>query len=460
MNLLDKITQVINDVDGLMWGLPMIIFLLGAHFLLTIITKFIQKYTLKGIKLSVAKQNGGDGDLSVFGALMTALSSTIGTGNIIGVGTAIYCGGPGAVLWTWIGGIFGIATKYAESYIAVKHRVKHSNGEYSGGAMTVFEHLGKRGLAKIFAYCAAIAAFGIGCATQSSAIVNSLNNTFAIPNWISGLILCTITALVIFGGVKSIAKVCERLVPVMSIIYVIGCIVILVINGKYLPQTISLIVSSAFTTKAAAGGFIGTTIMIAARYGIARGLFSNEAGMGSAPMATAAGKAPNAVKPALIGATGVFWDTVVVCLITGLVIVSSVISNDAITCVGGAITDGNSLVSACFNQIPVIGTPLFVFGIITFAYSTILGWSYYGVTSVRYLFGHKAIKIYQALWIIVIFLGATAKLDTVWTISDILNGVMCIPNVIAIFMCRKQLVEDTKYYLEDDNLDEVDPELE
>lgn len=458
MNILDAVTNVINEIDGAIWGLPMIIFLLGSHIVLTFATKFVQRYTFKGIKLSLQKTNGGEGDVSVFGALMTALSSTIGTGNIIGVGTAIYFGGPGAVLWTWIGGIFGIATKYAESYIAVKHRVKHSNGEYSGGAMTVFEHLGKKGMAKFFAICAGLAAFGIGCATQSSAIVDSLKNTFSIPTWISGLVLCIITAIVIFGGVKSIARVCERLVPIMSIIYIIGCIAILIINGRYLPQTISLIVSSAFTTKAAAGGFVGTTIIIAARYGIARGLFSNEAGMGSAPMATAAGRTNNAVKPAIIGATGVFWDTVVVCLATGLVIVSSVISNDAISCLNFA--NGSELVSACFAQIPVIGTPLFVFGIITFAYSTILGWSYYGVTSVRYLFGHKSIKIYQALWIVVIFLGATVNLNTVWNISDILNAIMCIPNIIAVFMLLKPITKDTKYYLFDDNLDETDFDIE
>lgn len=451
-------SDIVNQIVGLVWGVPMIIFLLGTHIVLTFITKGVQRKTFKGIKLSFEKTNGGSGDLSIFGSLMTALSSTIGTGNIVGVGTAIYFGGPGAVLWTWIGGIFGIATKYAESYIAVKHRVKHSNGEYSGGAMTVFESLNKKTLAKIFAIFAALAAFGIGCATQASAIVDLVSGTFSIPNWVIGLVLCIITAIVIFGGVKSIANVCERLVPVMSIVYIIGCVVILIFNGKYLPQTISLIVSSAFTTKAAAGGFIGTTITIAMRYGIARGLFSNEAGMGSAPMATAAGKASNPVKPALVGSTGVFWDTVIVCLATGLVIVSSVISNDAISCLNYA--NGAELVSACFNQIPYIGFPLYAFGIITFAYSTILGWSYYGVTSVRYLFGHKSIKIYQALWIVVIFLGATLNLNTVWNIADILNALMCIPNVIAVFICRKELVKDTKYYLYEDNLDEVDDSLE
>ena len=458
MKIFDSITNIVNIVDEQIWGLPMIIFLLGSHIVLTIITKFVQRYTFKGIKLSVSKNSSGEGDVSIFGALMTALSSTIGTGNIVGVATAIFFGGPGAVFWTWIGGIFGMATKYAESYIAVKYRVKHSNGEYSGGAMTVFEKLGKKGLAKFFAVCAAIAAFGIGCAVQSNAIVESLNNTFEIPNWISGLILCIITAIVIFGGIKSIANVCERLVPVMSIIYILGCITILILNGKYLPQTISLILSSAFTTKAAAGGFVGTTVITAARYGIARGLFSNEAGMGSAPMASAASKTNNAVKPAIIGATGVFWDTVVVCLATGLVIVSSVISNNSISCLD--LENGSQLVTACFSQIPIIGMPLFVFGTITFAYSTILGWSYYGVTSVRYLFGHKSIKIYQALWIIVIFIGATLNLNTVWNISDILNAVMCIPNIIAVFLLIKPLMKDTNYYLYEGNLEEIDDQME
>ena len=458
MNLLDNIASIVDKIDAAVWDPYMLIILLGTHIYFTYKTSFVQKFIFKGIKLSLQNDSKGSGNLSIFGSLMTALSSTIGTGNIIGVGTAIYAGGPGAVLWTWIGGVFGIATKYAESYIAVKYRVKHNNGEYSGGAMTVFEKLNKKTLAKTFAYLSALAAFGIGCATQSSAIVDSLKNNFSIKPWISGLVICIITAIVIFGGIKSIANVCERLVPVMSIIYVVGCLTILIINVKYLPATISLIISSAFTVKAAAGGFIGTTIMLAARSGIARGLFSNESGMGSAPMATATGKAPNAVKPALVGATGVFWDTVVVCLATGLVIVSSVISNDAISCLNYA--NGSELASACFAQIPLIGAPLYVFGIITFAYSTILGWSFYGVTSVRYLFGHKAIKIYQALWIIVIFVGATVNLNTVWVVSDILNALMCIPNIIALFMLRNQIAEDTKYYLYQDNLDEVDPDLE
>jgi len=458
METLDIISEKIVKLDALIWDYPMIFILLGTHVFLTVITKFVQKQTFKGIKLSLTKSNDTKGNLTLFGALMTAMSSTIGTGNIVGVGTAIYLGGPGAVLWTWIGGLFGIATKYAETYIAIKHRTIHSNGEYSGGAMIVFEKFKKKSLAKSFAILSALAAFGIGCATQSSAIVSSLNTNFAIPNWISGLAISIITAIVIFGGIKSIANVCEKLVPIMAIIYTVGCIVILIINFKYLPETFALIFKSAFTTRAAAGGFVGSTIISAARYGIARGLFSNEAGMGSAPMASATSKTPNAVKPALIGATGVFWDTIVVCLMTGLVVVSSIVSNDAVSC--EYVKNGYEIVSACFSQIPVIGAPLLGFGIITFAYSTILGWSFYGVTSVRYLYGQKAIKIYQVLWVLVAFIAATMDLSTVWVISDILNAFMCIPNIIAIYLCRKQLVKDTNYYLYNDNLDEVDDEIE
>ncbi|MBQ2138154.1 MAG: alanine:cation symporter family protein, partial [Erysipelotrichaceae bacterium] len=391
-----------------------------------------------------------------------ALSSTIGTGNIIGVGTAIAIGGPGAVLWTWIGGLFGIATKYAESFIAVKYRKKDADGAYVGGAMTAFEHLGKPLMGKIFAWCCALGAFGIGCSSQSKSLVDIMHNTFNTNNVVVALVVCALTALVVFGGVKSIARVCERLVPFMSIVYVLGCIIILFINIRYMPATISLIISSAFTFKAAAGGFVGSSIISAARAGIARGLFSNEAGMGSAPQASAASVAANAVKPALVGSTGVFWDTVVVCLMTGLVIVSSIIGNPDISCIlaDGSIISGSGLVSACFGQIPYIGKPLLTFGILTFAYSTILGWSYYGENCIRYLFGKKMIRYYQILWIIVIFVGAIVSEGAVWTLADILNAAMCIPNVIAVLLLRDQIAKETRYYLYEDHLEEIDPSLQ
>ena len=449
---------LIDKINGLLWGVPMIIFLFGAHLYLTYKTKFVQRKVFVGIKESVKKQKNGKGDVSVFGALSTALASTVGTGNIIGVGTAITLGGPGAVLWTWIGGIFGIATKYAETYIAVKHRKKTENGSYVGGAMTALDHLKKPFLSKFFSIATILGAFGIGCLTQSNAISSLVRDNFEVPTYITGIVIAIITFVIVFGGIKTISNVCTKLVPIMSIVYVIGCLYILIINAKYLPETIALIISSAFTPKAMAGGFIGSTLIIAMRYGVARGLFSNEAGMGSAPIASAAGEANNAVKPALVGSTGVFWDTVVICLMTGLVLCSCVISNPSIDAV--AINDGSKLCTIAFSTIPVIGAPLLIFGVLTFAYSTILGWCYYATSCVEYLFSKNLTKVYMLAWIIVIFLGSIGKIQVVWDIADILNALMVIPNIIAVILLSKEMAKDTDYYLYGNRLEERDESLQ
>ena len=440
MEIYNSIIAKLNDI---LWGIPMIIFLLSTHIVLTIVTKGVQRKVFKGIKSSFEKSKG-KGDISVFGALTTALASTVGTGNIIGVGTAITIGGPGAVLWTWLTGILGIATKYCETFIAVKHRKKMEDGSYIGGAMIALEDLNKPLLGKIFALVTMLAAFGIGCGVQSNAIASMLDNTFSVPTYITGGILAVLTFIVIFGGIKSISNVCTALVPVMSLLYSIGCIVILGINIKFLPATITLIISSAFTTKAM-------------RYGMARGLFSNESGMGSAPIASAAGAAENAVKPALVGFTGVFWDTVVICLLTGLVLCSCVVANPAIDAV--AINDGSALCSACFASIPFIGTPILVFGVITFAYSTILGWNYYATQCVRYLFKGKGTKVYLFVWIVVIFTGTIMDLTAVWNTADVLNALMVIPNVIAVLLLIKEIRKDTEYYLYEGHLEEIDSNL-
>lgn len=453
MQVFNNIVQLLNDI---LWGVPMIVFLLLTHIILTAVTKGVQRKVFKGIKYSFVKSKG-DGDVSVFSALTTALASTVGTGNIIGVATAITLGGPGAVLWTWLIGIFGIATKYCETFIAVKHRKKLSDGSYIGGAMTALKDLNKPILATTFVVVTMLAAFGIGCGVQSNAISSLFNNNFSIPPYITGIVLSALTAIVIFGGIKSISNVCTMLVPIMSVLYSLGCIAILIINGKYLGQTLSLIISSAFETKAMAGGFVGSTILIAMRYGMARGLFSNESGMGSAPIASAAGQAENAVKPALVGSTGVFWDTVVICLLTGLVLCSCVIANPDIDSV--LLNDGSALCSACFASIPYIGTPILVFGVLTFAYSTILGWNYYATQCVRFLFNDKAVKVYLAIWIIVIFLGTILDLKAVWNIADVLNALMVIPNVIAIMLLIKEIRKDTDYYLYHNHLDEKDDKL-
>jgi len=459
---MEIITNIVNSVDSFIWGLPMIVLLVITHLYLTYKTKFVQRKVFLGIKHSVAKEENGEGDVSTFGALTTALASTIGTGNILGVTTAVVAGGPGAVFWTWITGIFAIATKYAETYIACKTRKKTEDGDYIGGAMTALDKKNKHGLAVAFAVITCIAAFGIGCGVQSNAISSLLESNYNIPSYITGLVLAILTFIVIFGGIKSIANVCTRLVPIMSIVYTIGCIIILFINRSFLLQTLGIIVTSAFEKRAMIGGFAGSTIMIAARYGMARGLFSNEAGMGSAPMASAAAKQNNAVKQALVGSTGVFWDTIVVCLMTGLVLCSSIVGHAEITSVtatGAAIGNGE-LLSACFKLLPTFGLPLLIFGIITFAYSTILGWNYYATQSVRYLFGKKYVKAYLFIWVIVIFLGSILDLNLIWNIADILNALMVIPNVIAIFLYTKELKKDTEYYLYQNHLDEKDNEME
>lgn len=453
MEVFNNIIAKLNDI---LWGVPMIVFLLGTHLIMTIATKGIQRKIFKGIKLSFEK-NKGKGDVSVFGALSTALASTVGTGNIIGVGTAIVVGGPGAVLWTWLTGILGIATKYSETFIAVKHRKKTKDGTYIGGAMTALEDLNKPVLAKLFSIFTMLAAFGIGCGVQSNAIASLLKDNFSVSTSVTGIVLAILTFIVIFGGIKSISNVCIKLVPIMSILYSLGCIVILIIYGPYVPQTLLLIINSAFTTKAMAGGFAGSTILISMRYGIARGLFSNESGMGSAPIASAAGNAENAVKPSLVGSTGVFWDTVVICLLTGLVLCTCVVANPYIDAV--LLNDGSLLCSLCFSSIPYIGTPILVFGVITFAYSTILGWNYYATQCVKYLFNEKTSKIYLFIWIIVIYIGSIMDLSSVWNLADVLNALMVIPNVIAVILLIKEISKDTNYYLYNNHLDEADKEL-
>ena len=427
----------------------MILLLLGTHLFMTIRTGFIQRKTItKGIKLSVSKEPDADGEVSQFGALATALASTIGTGNIIGVGTAVALGGPGAVLWCWLTGVFGIATKYSESLIAVKYRVKTEDGRMQGGAMYALERgLHMRWLGLIFAVFAGFASFGIGCATQVNAIATVCNENLHINKAVVGIIIGVLTAVVIFGGIKSIARVCERLVPFMALFYVLGCIVILGINYDYIIPAITTICRLAFQPGAAAGGLVGSGIMLAMRYGVARGLFSNESGMGSAPIAAAAAQTRNPVRQALVSSTGTFWDTVVVCLMTGLVLVSTIMKNPAIN--ANEITDGGVLTSLAFDQIPIIGPLILVVGIISFAFSTILGWAYYGERCVEYFAGKKGLIPYRVLYIAVAVIAPVVALDVVWDIADILNALMAIPNLIAVLLLSPVIVKETKKYLDD-----------
>lgn len=454
--------EVINNfftwLNVYLWGPPLLILLFGTHIYMTIKTGFIQKKIGLGIRLSVTKDKDGKGDVSQFGALTTALAATIGTGNIVGVGTAIALGGPGAVLWTWLTGVFGIATKYAESLVAVKYRVQTSDGTMLGGAMYALERgLKMKWLGILFALFAALTAFGIGSTVQANAVSKVVLQNFNIPLWISGLVMAILVAVVILGGVKTITSTCEKLVPLMAFLYVVGCIVILFMNRGFLWDSIVLICTAAFSPQAAGGGFAGTSVMMAARFGVARGLFSNESGMGSAPIVAAAAKTRNPVRQALVSATGTFWDTVVVCAITGLVLVSTILANPSIIrdSVGGA-ADGAMLTSQAFSQIPYIGPVVLTFGLITFAFSTILGWSYYGERGAEYLFGKVIIKPYKIIYVIVTFVGAIMSLATVWNIADALNMLMTIPNLICILLLSGVIAKDTKYYLKDNNIDKID----
>jgi AGCS family alanine or glycine:cation symporter len=446
---MDTISTFFSTVSGFLWGWPMIIMLLGTHFFLTLRLRFPQRKIFTAIRLSVKKDKGADGDVSQFGALATALAATIGTGNIIGVATAIALGGPGAVLWCWLTGVFGIATKYSEGLLAVKYRVKTDDGRMLGGPMYALERgLHSKWLGILFALFAALASFGIGSTVQANAISTMVNDQYGVPLWVSGIVVCGFAAAVIIGGVKSISKVCGALVPFMAIFYVLGCIYILFVNHPYVWPAIKLICESAFTGKAAGGGFAGTTVMMACRYGIARGLFSNESGLGSAPIVAAAAKTRNPVRQALVSSTGTFWDTVIICALTGIVIVSSIIAYPDIDYHNGA-----ALTKAAFGKIPYIGAPLLTFGLVTFAFSTTLGWSYYGERCVEYLKGRRWMLAYRLLYIVSIFIGCVISLDLVWNIADCMNALMAIPNLISLICLSGVLVNETHKYLWKGNLD-------
>lgn len=450
--------KIISQLDEMLWGWPLIILLFGTHIFMTIRTGCIQKEVFKAIKLSVTKDDDSEGDVSQFAALTTALSSTIGTGNIIGVGTAIALGGPGAVLWMWLSGIFGMATKYAETLIAMKYRVKSEDGSMIGGAMYALDRgLHMKWLGIIFALLASLCAFGIGCMVQSNGVSENLLQNLGIPLWVSAIALTILVAMCILGGIQSISKVAEMLVPFMAAFYVAGCIAILVMNRDVMQETVITILKGAFSPQSIGGGFVGSTIAATCRYGFARGLFSNESGMGSAPLIAAAAKSRNPKRQALVSMTGTFWDTVVICLMTGLVLVSSIIKYPSIDALGG---NGVALTSQAFSMIPYIGVPILVVGLITFAFSTILGWYYYGERTAVYLLGEKVIKPYKILWIIAVFFGAMASIDIIWDFADLMNGLMAIPNIIAILLLNREIKEETEKYRGEHINDIDDTEIE
>jgi len=437
---MQTLEKVLVDISNFLWGPPLLVLLFGMHLFLTVRLGFIQRYVFKGIRLSFEKSKDAFGDITHFGALMTALAATIGTGNIVGVSSAVAFGGPGAVLWMWLTGVFGISTKYGEAVLSIKYRTTNKNGQMSGGPMYVLEKgLKAKWLGILFAVFTAIAAFGIGNTVQANSIAVLIEDTFNISPWVSGSVMAFLTAVVILGGVKSIAKTCERLVPFMAVFYIAGCAVLLLLNFGGIPATVSLIINSAFTGQAAVGGFLGAGIRDAMRFGIARGLFSNESGLGSAPIIAAAAKTKNPVHQALVSSTGTFWDTVVVCAMTGLVVVNS---GQWATGLKGVL-----LTKAAFSQLGIIGPMVLTLGLLTFVFSTILGWSYYGEKAVEYLFGLKAVSAYRWAWVFAVLAGSVATLPVVWAFADIANALMAVPNLISLLLLNGVILAETKKYL-------------
>ena len=446
---METLNNFFTELSGWLWGWPMIVLLLGTHIYLTIILRFPQRHIFKAIRLSVRRDEGTTGDVSQFASLATALAATIGTGNIVGVATAIALGGPGAVLWCWLTGVFGISTKYAEGLLAIKYRKRNPDGKMIGGPMFALEYgLGWKWLAVLFALFTAVASFGIGNTVQANAMATLASETYQVSPYVTGAVVCLLTGAVVLGGVRSIARVCSMLVPFMAFFYVAGCLYIIGVNAAYILPAVKLICASAFSPQAAGGGLVGTTVMMAARYGIARGLFSNESGLGSAPIVAAAAQTRNPVRQALVSSSGTFWDTVVICAITGIVIVSSVLAYPDISFDNGAV-----LTKAAFSKIPVVGTPLLTIGLLTFAFSTILGWCYYGERAVEYLKGKRWVTVYRVAYIAAVFFGSILNLSIVWNLADCMNALMAVPNLISLLALSGVIVSETRKYLWSGRLD-------
>ena len=434
-------SQLIADIASWIWAGPMFFLLVGTHLFLTFRLRFPQRHIFRAIKMSVQSDKDADGDVSQFGALSTALAATIGTGNIIGVATAVMLGGPGAVFWCWLIAIFGIATKYAECLLAVKYRVQTTDGTMLGGPMYAIERgMGKKWMAVLFSLFCVIATFGIGDMVQANAISGALINSYNVNPVTSSIVLTLMLALVLLGGVKFISKVCTVLTPLMALFYVGGCVVLLWQNADYIWPAIQQIVTSAFTTSSVGGGLAGGSVILAMRYGVARGLFSNESGLGSAPIVAAAAQTSNPVRQALVSSTGTFWDTVVICAITGVTLVSTCLHHPEIA----AIADGNTLTSVAFGTMGILGDDVLAISVIVFAYSTMLGWSYYGERCAEYLGGKRCIMPFRVVFIAVSVIGCLSQLHLVWNLSDLFNALMAIPNLICLIVLSGVIAAETR----------------
>ena len=446
---MDAILSIVSAVSGFVWGPIMLILLVGTGIYLTFGTRLrtISKlgYAFKLLMQGRKKEDQkGEGDITPFQSLMTALSATIGTGNIAGVATAIFLGGPGAVFWMWVTAVFGMATKYGEAVLAVKYRETMPDGTYVGGPMYYIKNgMGKnwKWLGFLFALFAAVAAFGIGNMVQSNSVARAVERAVAVPYWVTGLVLAAATFAVVIGGIKRIGEVTERLVPFMAAVYVIGALVVIIANIEKLGMAFGMIFTDAFTGTAAAGGFAGSAIAQAMRFGVARGVFSNEAGLGSAPIAHAAARTQDPVRQGVIAGLSPLIDTIFVCTLTALLIIMTGAWQSGET--------GAELSQMAFNMgLPGLGDFVVGFGLIIFAFSTMLAWCYYGQVSIEYIFGLKGVTPYRLVYVVVIFIGAMVKLDFVWTFADMMNGLMIVPNLIALLVLSPVIFRITKEYFD------------
>ena len=427
---------LLERLNDLIWGLPLLTLLMGTHIYFTLKLHFPQRNLLYALKLSFGKADNTGQNLSPFSALATTLAATLGTGNIIGVSTAVALGGPGAIFWCWITGILGMATAYSECYLSVLFRSRNAAGDYVGGPMNVLKNgLHNKYLGGIYAACTLIAAFGVGCTTQANSVTQAARATFRLSPHLVGIVLAFLTGTVILGGVKSIANICERMVPAISFVYLFGCLLLMLLYHDVLLSACLLILRDAFSFRSVTGGMAGAAVQHALRYGIARGLFTNEAGIGTSAIAAAASHVSEPRIQAYVSMTAVFWDTVVMCLVTGIVIVANMLYDPA-SVAGAAETD---LTAAAFRHLPYVGDAFLTISLAAFAVTTLIGWSYFGEKATEYLVGKKGIPLYKLAYILMIYFGAIIPMRLVWESTDLINAMMVLPNVLALYCLRNHI---------------------
>ena len=429
---------ILEQINDLMWGLPLIILLMGTHIYFTCKLRFPQRNLFRAIRLSLfcAGDSSSGKNLSPFSALSTTLAATLGTGNIIGVSTAVALGGPGAIFWCWITGILGMATAYSECYLSLLHRQKREDGIYTGGPMYVLKNgLHNNILGSFYALCTLAAAFGVGCTTQANSVSGAASQSFGLSPHLVGIVLAVVTGAVILGGIKTIGNLCERTVPAITFLYLYGCLLLLILYRHHLITAVIWIVKDAFSFTSLAGGVAGAGLQRALRYGIARGLFTNEAGIGTSAIAAAASHTEDPKIQAYVSMTAVFWDTVVMCLLTGLVIVCNMLYDPA-SAAGAAETD---LTAAAFSHLPYAGDAFLTISLCAFAVTTLIGWSYFGEKATEYLAGNRGVPLYKLFYVLMIYLGAVIPMHLVWECTDLINGFMALPNLLALWALRRQI---------------------